>query len=206
MLKLDGLRCVIIGGGAVAVRRARSLVGAGGKVTVVAPRMDPRLTQMPVDCVRRAYARGDLAGARVVVIATNDAEVNNAAAEEARQVGALVNRADDPEAGNFTVPAQGRRGPVTIAVDTGGISAAAAAAIRDELVEALDADWPRLLTLVEPYRSRIKAGCADARVRRRFLQRLTDSAIMVILKEQGSDAVVAACQRIVDEAERALRR
>ena len=200
MLNLTGVASVILGGGSVAVRRAKSLVEAGAQVTVIAPSIDHRLTAMNLEKISRPYQTGDLAGARLIVIATDNPQVNAAAAAEARQVGAWINRADDPAAGDFTVPAHARRGPVTVAVDTGGVSPGAAAAIRDGLLAALDPHWPQLLELVAPYRDMIKAVCPDAKRRRGFLQRLTDSTIIDSLKQNGPGAVIAACERIAAEA------
>jgi precorrin-2 dehydrogenase / sirohydrochlorin ferrochelatase len=196
MLRVVGRRCVIVGGGAVALRRARALLEAGAEVRVVAPRVDAELQTLPVGVEQRPYRRGDLAGALLAVAATDDPAVNAAVAAEAREAGVLVNRADEPEAGDLTIPAHARHGPITLAVHTGGISAAAAATIRRQLSEALDPDWPRLLRIAAPYRELIQRRVPDDAARHERLTRLTGPEAMRTLKERGSAAFETFCDEL----------
>ena len=189
MLKVAGRRCVVVGGGPTAVRRAASLRAAGARVTLIAPRVETGADLAETLLLQRAYQPGDLHEAFLVVIATDQREVNEQAAREAQQVGALVNRADDPDSGDLTIPAHAQHGAVTLAVHTGGISAAAAAAIRRELSDALDPDWPRLLEIAAPFRARIQEHYPDSQERQRMLIRLTDEQAWTVLKQQGPDAL-----------------
>lgn len=196
MLNLRGRRCLIVGAGSVAARRARAMFEAGARVCVVAPRVDDAVRALGVELRERGYEPADMAGAFLVVVATDDARINERVAADARAAGVLVNRADDPEAGDFVVPAHGSAGPVTVAVHSGGVSAAAAAAIRDELLAALDPAWPRLLSLAAPYRGRIQAAFTDADERQARLRKLTDGAAAAILKGSGEDAYRRHCEAL----------
>ncbi|MEX1088057.1 MAG: NAD(P)-dependent oxidoreductase [Phycisphaeraceae bacterium] len=198
MLKVAGRRCVVVGGGGVAVRRAGALVDCGAHVVVVAPAMDAGLAGLPVQCVTRAYQRGDLEGAFLVVVATCDAAVNQAVAEDAAKLGVLVNRADDPASGDVTVPAHSRLGPITLAVHTGGISASAAATLQRQLAAAIDPDWRVLLETAGPHRAAIQARFADAEERRRRLMALTDEAAMARLKRDGVEGLQERCREVTD--------
>jgi precorrin-2 dehydrogenase/sirohydrochlorin ferrochelatase len=198
MLNLRSRRAVVVGGSSVAVRRVASLVRAGADVTVIAPAMDEALEKLPVVLEHRAYAAGDLDGAFLVVIATDSAAVNDQVARDARAAGVLVNRADDPDAGDFIVPAHTSVGPITVAVSTGRISARAAAVIRDQLVAALDPDWPALLTEVEPFRRLIQEREPDARKRQPLLMRLTNDQAMAAYKTGGRPALLDHCRKIAD--------
>jgi precorrin-2 dehydrogenase/sirohydrochlorin ferrochelatase len=200
MLKLAGRRCVIVGGGAVALRRARALLEAGAEVTVIAPRIGDELAGLAVRTHRRAYQDGDLAGAFLAVVATDDPAANRAAGQEAARLGVLCNRADDPEAGDLVVPAHVNIGLVTIVVGSGGISPRAAAVIRDQLAVQLDRDWSRLLEIVEPFRAELQQRVEPIERRRRALHELTDPAAMVELKEKGAEAFKAFCRRVVESA------
>lgn len=197
MLKIAGRKCVVIGGGEVAARRVRSLVEAGATVVVVAPDFSPQILSATdqVTRVARTYEPGELrrnhADAALVIVATDDAAVNANVQAEARALGILVNRADDPEAGDFTVPAHAHHGPVTLAVHSGGISAAAAGTMRRQLSAALDPDWPRLLTAASQHRATIQQRFADPAQRRERLRQLTDEKAMQTLKAQGIDALRA---------------
>lgn len=118
-LNLSGERAVVVGGGAVALRRARTLLDAGLAVTVIAPEVCPELLALPVAPERRAYRDGDLAGAWVVVAATDQPAVNDAVVAEARQTGALVNHAGEAGQGNLRFAATAQRAGVQVAVSTG---------------------------------------------------------------------------------------
>src|ERR1044071_3677971 len=119
---------VVIGAGKVALRKIRSLLTAGALVTVISPEAS-RLPKS-VRWLRRRYRRGDLAGARLVVAATHDLEVNRQVCAEAKRRRQLVTCIAPPSAGNFIVPAVARRGRLTVAVSTGGVSPALAKRLR----------------------------------------------------------------------------
>lgn len=183
-------RVVVVGGGPVAAGRAGTMVKAGADVVVIAPRVDDAIVALGVTVHRRPYEPGDLAQAMLVVIATDDAAVNQQVTQDAWAAGILVNRADDAEQSDVLVPAMGERGPVSIMVHTDNISAAAAAMIRDELLIALDPDWLRLLNTVAPYRALIRKQFAhDPAQRRQRLRDLASPQAMHTLKQEGRDAL-----------------
>ncbi len=118
-LNLSNERAVVIGGGAVALRRTRTLLDAGLNVTVIAPEICAELLALPAVSEQRGYREGDLAGARLVVAATDCPEINGAVVTEARQTGALVNHAGEADGGNLRFAATGQRAGVQVAVNTG---------------------------------------------------------------------------------------
>lgn len=86
-LMLDGKQVTLVGGGAVAARRAAAFAAAGARLHVISPRLDPRLELLlgPDDTwVARRFAPGDLAGAWLVHTATGDVAVDAAVSAEAR--------------------------------------------------------------------------------------------------------------------------
>jgi len=199
MLKLHGRRAVIVGGGPVARRRAEALAHAGADVRVIAPDVVDGVERPGVSIERRAYREGDLDGALLVVIATDNGLVNNAVADEAKRRGVLVNRADDPEAGDLVVPAHRHVGPVTVAVSTAGVSARAGARIRDAMIDAMDPAWTTLLETVAPFRAELQSKIDDAGTRQAALRRLTDDDAMNALKSGGVEALQSHCRKIVAE-------
>jgi uroporphyrin-III C-methyltransferase / precorrin-2 dehydrogenase / sirohydrochlorin ferrochelatase len=120
MLDLTGRRAVVVGGGRVALRRARDLLTAGALVHVIAPEMDPALASLPVRLSRREYRDGDLAGAWLVHAATSDPAVNAAVADHAERLQVWCVRADDAAQSRGWTPAVTRHGEVTVAVTAGG--------------------------------------------------------------------------------------
>jgi len=157
-LVVTGRRCVIVGGGSVAARKAAGLVDGGADVVVVAPDVSDKMRALPVQLVERAYESGDLTDAWLAIAATNDPAVNRQVHADGRRARVWVNAADDPEACAFTLPAVLRRGPVTIAVSTGGHSPALAGWVRDQVAELLGPEIGRLAELLSEARDELQAA------------------------------------------------
>ena len=120
MLSLAGKRAVVVGGGDVALRRARGLLAAGAHVVVIAPSVCAELAELPVTILRRAYRDGDLSAAWFAHAATSDPAVNAAVAAEADRSRVWCVRADNAAASAAWTPAVTRHGEVTVAVTAGG--------------------------------------------------------------------------------------
>jgi uroporphyrin-III C-methyltransferase / precorrin-2 dehydrogenase / sirohydrochlorin ferrochelatase len=120
MLSLAGRRVVVVGGGAVALRRVASLLECGANVVVIAPSVLPELAELPVTVLRREYRDGDLSAAWLAHAATDDPAVNVQVADEADRNRVWCVRADDADASAAWMPAVTRHGNVTVAVTSGG--------------------------------------------------------------------------------------
>lgn len=138
MLDLTDIACLIVGGGTVAARKATELVTCGALVTVISPVICAPLRELGVfQILERHHQPGDGASFQLVMTATDDPSVNALVAAEARANGQWVNAADDPENCSFILPALIRRGPVTIAVSTGGASPSLAGWLRDRIASSV---------------------------------------------------------------------
>lgn len=137
LLDLRGETALVVGGGPVALRRTRTLLDAGLDVTVVAPVLHPGFVELPVRAEQRAYQTGDAHNMRVVVAATDRADVNDRVSKEARAAGALVNHAGDAGRGTLRFPAVARRGGVQIAVHTGRELPLLAQALKERITALL---------------------------------------------------------------------
>ena len=155
----DGLRALVVGGGAVAERKAGALLDAGASVRLVAPAITEGLRRTAAACDRlelleREWSAGDIGEAQLVVAATDAREVNAAVAAEARRAGRLVNVVDRPEEGTFVTAAVHRAGDVIVAVTAGGVPKAAAR-IRDAIATRVDHRYARAVALVGELRARL---------------------------------------------------
>jgi len=139
-LALHGVPVLLVGGGSVALRKASALVAEGALLTVVAPDVLPELEALANRLERRSYERTDVVGHRLVMVATNDPVVNRRVSDDAGAEGIWVNSADDPQRCSFILPAVARRGPVVVAVSTGGASPALAGFLRDEIATSILTD------------------------------------------------------------------
>jgi uroporphyrin-III C-methyltransferase/precorrin-2 dehydrogenase/sirohydrochlorin ferrochelatase len=118
-LEVAGRLVIVVGGGAVALRRTKALVDAGANVTVIAPDVTGELADLPVAVRRRRYRAGDLTGAWLVHAATDNQAVNAAVAADAERERIWCVRADDAAASAARTPAVTRHGAVTVAVTSG---------------------------------------------------------------------------------------
>jgi siroheme synthase-like protein len=135
-LDVRGQACLVVGGGKVAARKARSLLECGAAVTVITPSLSRDMEDLvPAlhTLIRRSYVTGDASAFRLVVTATGIPEVDGAVYADAEAAGVWANSADDMAHSSFILPAVHRDGPVTVAVSTGGLSPALASWLRTRL-------------------------------------------------------------------------
>ncbi len=150
---VDGaaLRVLIVGGGPVAARKLVSLLHAGSRARVVAPVVTDEIRALAdagaVEWLARAYQPADLGDAQLVVAATDDRAVNAKVGADARAVYRLVNVADAPDEGTFTMMAVHRSGPLVIGVSAGRVPGAAVR-IRDAIARRFDGRYARALELL----------------------------------------------------------
>lgn len=196
LLELEGRRCVVVGGGAVGERKVDGLLAVGAAVTVVSPGVTPALSAHAaagrITVVLRGYREGDLEGAALVFTALDDPRATAAVADEARRRGIWLNAADDPRSCSFILPAVVRRGPLTIAVASGGATPALTRALREHLEGALGPEWGTLAELAAEARRDLRAAgrAADGETWRRAL---------------AADVRVLVVERRLDDARRELR-
>jgi siroheme synthase-like protein len=157
---LQGKRCVVIGGGKVALRKIKTLLECGARVTVISPNPHPEISKLSVErairLIQHDYKARDLKDAVVAIACADVKKVNRKAADEATKARVLVNVADDPERSDFIVPSSFRRGNLTIAVSTGGTSPALAKKIRTKLEKDFGEEYASLLSLIGEVRSTMK--------------------------------------------------
>ena len=141
-LNLHGETAVVVGGGAVALRRVPVLLQAGMKVSVVAPRIAPDLRALDVTCMEREYRVDDLNTAALVLACTDSPAVNDRVTADALGLGLLVSHAGSAERGNLRFPATLERGGVQLALTTGRELPMLAQALRERLTQALPEHLP----------------------------------------------------------------
>ena len=143
-----GLRVLIVGGGSVAARKLAAFREAGARVRIVSPEATEDVRAMSdageVEWLARGYQPSDLGDAQLVVAATTDRDVNAKVAADARAVYRLVNVADEPDDGTFTMLAVHRSGSLVVGVSAGGVPGAAAR-IRDAIAQRFDGRYARAL-------------------------------------------------------------
>jgi len=164
-LDLDGRLVVVVGGGTVAEGAIRSVLAYGADVSVVAPLVTPGIDALVaeglVEHEDRGYVRGDLAGAFVVICATDSVEVDRAVYQEAEAAGCLINTMDQPELSNFIIPQVVSRGPLQVAVSTAGAAPTVVAGIIDRFSHEYGQEWERYIVLIGQLRRLLRERMAD---------------------------------------------
>jgi precorrin-2 dehydrogenase/sirohydrochlorin ferrochelatase len=201
MVDLAGKRCLVVGGGAVAERKVALLLECGAKVEVVSPKATSRLTRLAssgrIRLRRRPVRPSDLAGAFLVVVATDDPRVNREVAGRVKNAGGLVNVADDPAACSFLVPAVIRRGDLTVAISTGGGSPALAKKLRQRLEQTIGPEYEAFVAALRLLRERARRAIADPETRQAIHRRAVDSALFEEAARGDSAAVAARIEGLV---------
>jgi precorrin-2 dehydrogenase / sirohydrochlorin ferrochelatase len=157
-LVLDGRRCLVVGGGTIALRKVEGLLACGGRVTVVAPRIDAALRSLDVTIEQRPWRPRDFDGMWLAIAATDEPAVNAAVYAEGQRRGVWVNGADDPANCSFTLPSVVRRGDLQVTVSTGGRSPALASWLRRRIEREIGPEYEVLLDLLAAEREGLKAA------------------------------------------------
>jgi siroheme synthase-like protein len=154
------VRCLIVGGGTVARRKAEALLDAGAEVTVVSPELTPRLSALvkrgSLEWIPDRYRTSHMKRTNLVVGATNDNAVNERVFRDAARLSILVNIVDDPAHCTFIVPSVFRKGPIQVTVSTGGAAPALAAQLRRKIEKLISDEFVRLVTELKKMRPEIK--------------------------------------------------
>jgi len=158
-LSIENRACLVVGGGAVAIRKVTSLLACGARVTVISPRAGDRLRSLAaageIEWIRRTYRSDDLASMFLVIGATNDRQVNRRIYLDSERTGKLCNIVDQPDLCNFILPSVVRRGDLIISISTSGQSPAFAKKLRQDLETAYGDEYDRFLRLMGAVRKKL---------------------------------------------------
>lgn len=202
LTQLSGVRCVVIGGGEVAMRKVRALLESGARVRVISPELHPQLAawrdeeRLVHDA--RPYRNGDLQGEFLVIAATNLRNVNAAVTAEARQRGLLHNIADDPDGSSFHTLGAVMRGDVMLAVSTGGDSPALAALIRRKLEQTFGPEYGELAGRLGQLRREL-GPTLEPSVRTRLWRMLATDHVLELVRAGDTVAVDQYIETLIDE-------
>lgn len=157
-LILTGRPCLVVGGGRVAARKIEGLLRAGAVVHVIASVISDEVRRMEVTFEERPYSSGDVAGFRLVITATDSPLVNRSVFDDGEVHRVWVNAADEPSSCSFTLPAVARRGPLMVAISTGGHSPALATWLKGHVEAELGSQYEAFVMVLSKLREQVKAA------------------------------------------------
>ncbi|WHY01063.1 NAD(P)-dependent oxidoreductase [Neobacillus sp. DY30] len=181
MLKLEGKKVVVVGGGKVAERKVTGLIGTGSLITVISPNATDELKGLAgsgrIEWLEKSFAKEDIDGAFLIFAATNDSKLNqlikNAVSDQQ-----LVTIADDPEGSDFHVPAHIQRGRLSIAVSTGGASPTLARKLREQLEQQFVQEFEDYLEFLFSARQRVLKEVKEASRKRKILSAIASEEFL----------------------------
>ena len=177
-LRLQGRRCLVVGGGDVGLEKVEGLLACDAAVTLVAPDAHPALSELAqegsIEWHRREYGEEDLEGCLIAIAATNDTDVNISVFEGAERRAMLVNVVDVPPLCNFILPAIVRTGPLAVAISTAGASPALAKRMKREIGELFGEPYAQLAVLLNDVRGWAKATLPTYQDRKEFFETIVN--------------------------------
>lgn len=186
-MEIKDERCIVLGGGSVALRKTKTLVEAQAQVFVIAPQATEGIQELAaagkISWSKATYERGDLIGAKLVICATDDEAANREAIEEARSLGILVNAPSEPQLSDFSVPASFRRGSLLVTVSTGDISPAFSRLIREKLEEDFPESFSGWLEILHGIRDEMKEKLATTKEREEFWRIAMNDDLLQLVKD-----------------------
>ncbi|OEF98074.1 hypothetical protein BHF71_03375 [Vulcanibacillus modesticaldus] len=178
MIDLSHKSCVVIGGGKVAQRKISSLLESQANVTVISPKVTPNIEELSrkeaITWINRGYYQGDLKGFFLVIIATDNSELNLSIYRAVDHSTQFVNIVDHPELCTFVVPSTFKRGHLQIAITTGGASPGLSKKIRQDLEKRYGVEYDDYTAFLARMRKWILSQNIDQERRRHYFSKLLD--------------------------------
>ncbi|RJP86738.1 MAG: bifunctional precorrin-2 dehydrogenase/sirohydrochlorin ferrochelatase [Desulfobacteraceae bacterium] len=192
-LDIKNRGCLVVGGGAVASRKAKTLAECGGIVTVVSPKFSEALLALEktstVTLICRPYETSDLDGKFLVIVATDNEELNRRVNADAESRNMLCNIADVPDICNFILPSIIRRGDLVIAISTSGKSPAFAKKLRKDLEKNFGDEYARFLTLMGAARKKLLSTAHAPEAHKPLFERLINYNLLELIKNNRKEEI-----------------
>lgn len=197
LVDLRGRECLVVGAGKVAADKLAGLLHHGVQIEVVSPRAVQSIRDQAragtIQWHQRRFVPDDVRGKFLAVAATGSPRINQAVFRACAAKGVLCNSVDEPEHCHFFYPAVVRRGPLQIAISTGGCSPALAARLRRELQRQFGPEWSAWVEHLGQLRRQMLGQKMPATARRRRLQQMaTATAFGRFLRQMSRDDTAAA--------------
>lgn len=202
-LDLKNKRCVVIGGGTVAIRKAKRLVECGAEVLIVSHEIENCGLQIE-NClwIKKGYEASDLDKAFLVVAATDNPVINRKVSDDATKANILVNVVDSPELSTFILPALLNRGDLSIAISTAGKCPALSKKIRQDLEQQFGLEYAEFVEILGELRCKIQSEISDEEIRQKIFEHLANSEIIQLIQKGARERVSQLIQEEIKSFEK----
>lgn len=203
ILKTDGKRCLVVGGGEVATRKVERLLRAGLSVTVVAPDIAEAIRYQAshgrLGIREKVFEPTDLEAADFCFVAVDDHEASCAVVNVCRGRKIPVNVADQPALCDFTMPSIVDRGPVQVAIHSSGSAPVLARHLRERIELMLPSATGELAAWAKNIRGKMQQALPDAQLRRRAWEQVLDGSIARMVESGRRQDAEQALDRLLAE-------
>jgi uroporphyrin-III C-methyltransferase/precorrin-2 dehydrogenase/sirohydrochlorin ferrochelatase len=205
-LRLKDSRCLVVGGGEVALRKVRLLVKSGAAIRLIAPETHPELTKLAaagtIEHVAEVFAPAQLnPDYSLVVAATDDRDINQQVAEAAKAARVFCNVVDDRELSTAIMPAIVDRSPLMIAVSSGGESPVITTRVRQQLEQLFPPAFGKLTAFAGAWRTQVKQRFQSVGERRSFWQKMLEGPMARQVLAGDTQAATQTMQQELDRPE-----
>ena len=195
-LNIKNKKCVVVGGGEVAFRKATLLLRAGADLNIVAPVLSDELRKLCVDTdcaiTAREFEEADINNAILVVAATDDLKTNERVSVIASTLNIPVNVVDQPHLCSFIMPSIVDRSPIVVAISSGGSSPILTRKLKELNEAMIPGRIDKLAELLGSFRGRVKNEINDFSARIRFWENVLDSEIPELVYNGQDDEARSA--------------
>jgi siroheme synthase-like protein len=199
-LDVEAKRCLIVGGGAVALRKARALLDCKASVHLIAPQLSEESKSLlaQVEYSARGFENADCEGCTLIFACTNDPALNARIAEEAVRRNIWCNIADDAERSSFHLAAAVRRGAICVGITTGGGSPALAKHLKREVEDRIGNEYAELLELMSARRDDLKTKLESQSARAKFWNDVLKSEVLALLRTGQTAQAVTLMDSLIE--------
>ncbi len=209
-IRISQRACLVIGGGEIALRKVRLLLSAGANVSVWAPELCANLQQLVIEHreqVRVTTSNFDMASVTLsdyflVVIASNDTDMNRQIAAACQELGVLCNHAGDVSLGDVSLPAVINREPMVIALHSSGVSPTLTRFMKRQLEAFVPRHFGRLAQWAETWRHSVKQTLPATNVRRLFWDTMLSGLPARLLQAGQTEKADRVFQSQLDKAKK----
>ena len=196
-MEIKGQKCLVVGGGMVALRKIEKLLPFGADITVVSPAFCTEIEEMEgITRICRRFEKNDIEGMLFVIGATDDENINAEISALCREKNIPVNIVDDPAKCTFFFPALVKRGEFVAGFSTGGGSPLAAQYIRKKVEDAVPEGFDKVVEVLASVREQVKAEISDIKIREKIFKvifaralekegNITETEIREIIRKEG---------------------
>jgi len=191
---------LVVGGGMVAARKVEALQKAGARIKVVSPEVVEEIAGIQrVEIISREYEKGDLKGVFLVIAATDDEKTNRAVSEAAAARRIFCNVVDRPELCTFIVPSVVEKGPIKIAISTGGVSPALSKKMRMIIGKTLGEEYEVLAAILGKIRPIIRSREGGPEHHKRVYDVLIESELMDAIRNHDRELAEDILRQAIGE-------